>query len=239
MQIILVIGRVALAVTQTLKLAGIRGIIAQKMAESLEKTAQLSFFCDIDVSALVAARGAWKDSGAKIGYEDMIAKALANVLQKFPAFNGVETPAGVELHDEIHVGCAIALPGALVAPAISNVERLSLPEIAAIRQDLVARAKINKLTIAELTGATVTITNLGLTRVEHFTPILTYPQQAIIGLGRIMPKACVDTDGVTIVARQMMGLSLTVDHRTIDGGPAGDFLSALAVALESAEGLRP
>ncbi len=228
-----------MAVTDLVKLAGMRGIIAQKMTESLTKTAQLSFFCDIDATALMAARAEWKAAGVKAGFEDLIAKAVARVMANFPAFNGVETAAGVELHDEVHVGCAIALPGALVAPAIANVERLSLPDIAAVRQDLVDRAKRGKLTIAELTGATVTITNLGLTRVEHFTPILTYPQQAIIGLGRIAPKPWVDADGQTLVVRSVMGLSLTVDHRTIDGGPAGDFLAALAQALESADGLTP
>jgi pyruvate dehydrogenase E2 component (dihydrolipoamide acetyltransferase) len=171
-----------LAVTDIVKLAGIRGIIAQKMAESLEKTAQLSFFCDIDVTALSAAREAWKAAGVKIGYEDLIAKAIAGVMVDFPAFNGVETPAGVELHDEVHVGCAIALPGALVAPAISNVAQLSLPEIATIRQDLVARARLGKLTIAELTGATVTITNLGLTRVDFLGALATALESAA-GLG--------------------------------------------------------
>ncbi|HUD93316.1 2-oxo acid dehydrogenase subunit E2 [Sphingobium sp.] len=228
-----------MAVTDIVKLTGLRGIIAQKMSESLAKTAQLSFFCDVDVTALIQAREAWKAAGVKIGYEDLIAKTISYVMRDFPAFNGVETPAGIELHEEVHVGCAIALPGALVAPAIANVERLALPDIAATRQDLVARAKLGKLTIAELTGATVTITNLGLTRVEHFTPILTYPQQAIIGLGRIAPKPWVDVDEQTVVVRPVMGLSLTVDHRTIDGGPAGDFLGALAQALESAAGLTP
>jgi pyruvate/2-oxoglutarate dehydrogenase complex dihydrolipoamide acyltransferase (E2) component len=227
------------AVAETVKLTGIRGIIAQKMAESVQKTAQLSFFCDVDASNLVAAREAWKGAGFKIGYDDLIAKALSFVLRDFPAFNGIESAAGVEVHDEVHVGCAIALPGALVAPAITNVERLTLPEIAEVRQDLVARARINKLTIAELTGATITLTNLGLTRVEHFTPILTYPQQAIVGLGRIAPKPWVDAITNSVVVRPVMGLSLTVDHRTIDGAPAGEFLGALAATLESADGLMP
>ncbi|WP_327753840.1 2-oxo acid dehydrogenase subunit E2 (plasmid) [Sphingobium sp. SJ10-10] len=218
-----------------LKLEGIRGIIAQKMRESLEKTAQLSFFCDIDASALVKARSAWKEAGVKLGYEDLIAKVLAMVVPDFPAFNAIETAKGVEYQDDVHVGCAIALPGALVAPAVFNVQSLSLPEIAQARAELIGRAKVNKLTIAELTGATITITNLGLTRVEHFTPILTYPQQAIIGLGRIANKPWVD--GNSLVARPVMGLSLTVDHRVIDGGPAGDFLTRLASVLESAEGL--
>lgn len=218
-----------------LKLDGIRGIMAQKMCESLAKTAQLSFFCDIDASGLVRARQAWKQAGVKLGYEDLIAKGLATILPDFPVFNAIETAQGVELQDEVHVGCAIALPGALVAPAIFNVEGLSLPDIAERRTELINRAKVNRLSIAELTGATITITNLGLTRVEHFTPILAYPQQAIVGLGRIANKPWVDGDSV--VVRPMMGLSLTVDHRVIDGGPAGDFLTRLASLLESAEGL--
>lgn len=217
------------------KFEGIRGIIAQKMRESLEKTAQLSFFCDIDASALVGARDGWKQAGVKIGYEDLIAKALAMVVAEFPTFNAIETPQGVALQEEVHVGCAIALPGALVAPAVFNVQQLTLPEIAEARTALIARAKANRLSIAELTGATITVTNLGLTRVEHFTPILTYPQQAILGLGRIVNKPWVEGDA--IVVRRVMGLSLTVDHRVIDGGPAGDFLTRLAAVLEQAEGL--
>ncbi|MEO0032129.1 MAG: hypothetical protein RIS94_1887 [Pseudomonadota bacterium] len=228
-----------MAVTKTLKLAGIRGVIAQKMRESMENTAQLSFFCNIDASALVAARGAWKTAGEKIGFEDLVIKALAAMLPDFPTFNAIEGPGGVECHDEYHVGCAIALPGALVAPAVYNTERLTLPQIAAARTDLVARARANKLTIAELTGATITITNLGLTRVEHFTPIVTYPQQAIIGLGRIAPQPCVAEDGATVVVRPVMGLSLTVDHRVNDGAPAGEFLSRLAAELEGAQALQP
>ncbi|MGK2908291.1 MAG: 2-oxo acid dehydrogenase subunit E2 [Sphingobium sp.] len=228
-----------MAVTTIVKFAGIRGLIAQKMRESLEKTAQLSFFCDIDAAALVASRSAWKDKGVKIGYEDLVIKALSYLLDEFPAFNAVETPAGIEIQDEHNIGCAIALPSALVAPAIFDVATLSLEQIATARADLVARARINKLSISELTGGTISISNLGLTRVEHFTPILNYPQQAIIGLGRMEKKARVAADGETIVVRSIMGLSLTVDHRAIDGAPAGDFLTRLAERLETAEGLRP
>ncbi len=216
-----------------LRLAGIRGLIAQKMHESLAKTAQLSFFCDIDATALAAARTAWKAADVKVGYEDLVIKALADILPLFPLFNAIETANGVEQHSEFHIACAIALPGALVAPAIFNVERLSVEEIARARQDLVARAKINKLTIREMTNGTISITNLGLTRVRHFTPILNHPQQAIIGLGQIAPRPWVADDGTTLLVRPVMGLSLTVDHRVIDGAPAGEFLSALAHKLET------
>ena len=228
-----------MAADDILRLTGIRGIIAQKMSESLQKTAQLSFFCDIDASALVAARNGWKAAGTKLGYEDLIIAALTAVVREFPLFNAVETERGVEPQEQIHVGCAIALPGALVAPAIFDASNLSLPEIAQRRADLVERARANKLTIAELTGATLTVSNLGLTRVEHFTPILSYPQQAIIGLGRMTPRPWVAPDGETLVVRPVMGLSLTVDHRVIDGAPAGDFLTRLAEALERAEACTP
>lgn len=216
-----------------LRFQGIRGIIAQKMRESLEKTAQLSFFCDMDASALVAARAAWKDVGVKIGYEDLIVRALADLLVDFPQFNAVETREGVEEIPEFNIGCAIALPGALVAPAIFDAGTLSVEEIASKREDLVARAKIGKLSIQELTGGTISISNLGLTRVRHFTPIVNYPQMAIIGLGQIAPRPWVAADGEALEVRPIMGLSLTVDHRAIDGAPAGDFLSALARKLET------
>lgn len=216
-----------------LRFQGIRGIIAQKMRESLEKTAQLSFFCEMDASALVAARAAWKGAGIKIGYEDLIVRALADLLVDFPQFNAVETKEGVEEIPEFNIGCAIALPGALVAPAIFDAGKLSVEEIAKKREDLVARARINKLSIQELTGGTISISNLGLTRVRHFTPIVNWPQMAIIGLGQIAPRPWVAEDGTALEVRPVMGLSLTVDHRAIDGAPAGDFLTALARKLET------
>lgn len=212
---------------------GIRGLIARKMHESLQRTAQLSFFCDVDATAIVAARSALKARGEKVGFEDVIIKILVSVLKDFPHFNAVETPKGVELIGPINVGCAIALPGALVAPAILDCQNLSISEIAEKRTAIVQRAKANKLSIEELTSGTITVTNLGLTRVQHFTPILNHPQQAIIALGQIARRPWVNADGASIEARDVMGLSLTVDHRTIDGAPAGEFLTALANALES------
>jgi pyruvate dehydrogenase E2 component (dihydrolipoamide acetyltransferase) len=221
-----------MSAAKLLRLAGVRGLIAQKMRESLEKTAQLSFFCDIDASALAAARADWKAAGIKVGYEDLVIRALADILPEFPLFNALETAAGVEPQAAIHVACAIALPGMLLAPAIFDVAGLSVDQIARAREDLVARARLNKLTVPEMTGGTITISNLGLTRVRHFTPIINHPQQAIIGLGQIAPRPWVKPDGTTLVVAPVMGLSLTVDHRVIDGAPAGEFLSALAEALE-------
>ena len=202
-----------------LKFTGIRGVIAKRMLESIQTTAQLSFFADADASAMAEARAAWKDAGQKVGYEDLVIAALARVLPAFPLFNAHEVDGAVVPQAAINVGVAIGLPGALVVPCVFDCAAKSLPEIAAERASLVERAPINKLTVKEMSGGTISISNLGLTRVRHFTPVLNRPQTAIIGLGRI------GRDG-------LMGISLTVDHRAIDGQPAGEFLTALCEALE-------
>lgn len=107
----------------------------------------------------------------------------------------------------------------------------TLAEIAEARADLLSRAQVGKLTVEEMTGGTISIFNLGLTRVDYFTPILNRPRQAIFGLGRILQTPVVDVAG-EIVATPMMGLSLTVDHRINDGALAGAFLTALVEKLE-------
>jgi pyruvate/2-oxoglutarate dehydrogenase complex dihydrolipoamide acyltransferase (E2) component len=209
-------------VTAPLKFTGIRGVIARRMLESVQTTAQLSFFADADARALTEARGWWKEAGTKIGYEDLVIAALARILPAFPLFNAHEIDGAVVPQAEINVGVAIGLPGALVVPCVFDCAVKTLPEIAAERASLVERAPINKLTVKEMSGGTISISNLGLTRVRHFTPVLNRPQTAIIGLGRI------GRDG-------MMGISLTVDHRAIDGQPAGEFLTAMCDALEGAQ----
>jgi pyruvate dehydrogenase E2 component (dihydrolipoamide acetyltransferase) len=206
-------------VTSPLKFVGIRGVIAKRMLESVQTTAQLSFFADADASAMTEARKWWKDAGQKVGYEDLVIAALARILPDFPLFNAHEVDGAVVPQAEINVGVAIGLPGALVVPCVFDCANKSLPQIAAERASLVERAPINKLTVKEMSGGTISISNLGLTRVRHFTPVLNRPQTAIIGLGRI------GRDG-------LMGISLTVDHRAIDGQPAGEFLTALCEALE-------
>jgi pyruvate dehydrogenase E2 component (dihydrolipoamide acetyltransferase) len=208
--------------SQPLKFTGIRGVIARRMLESVQTTAQLSFFADAEAAALTEARGWWKDAGTKIGYEDLVIAALARILPRFPLFNAHEMDGAVVPQAEINVGVAIGLPGALVVPCVFDCAAKTLPEIAAERASLVERAPINKLTVKEMSGGTISISNLGLTRVRHFTPVLNRPQTAIIGLGRI------GRDG-------MMGISLTVDHRAIDGQPAGEFLTALCEALEGTQ----
>jgi pyruvate dehydrogenase E2 component (dihydrolipoamide acetyltransferase) len=213
-----------------LRFTGVRGVIARRMAESLATTAQLSFFTDTNATKLVEARKSWAEAGHKVGYEDLIIATLARILPAHPLMNALETEEGVIPQPGIHVGVAIALPGSLVVPAIFDCQAKSVPEIAEARASLVERAPKNKLTVREMSGATISLSNLGLTRVRHFTPILNRPQTAIIGLGQIADRPWV-VDGA-VIPRPVLGLSLTVDHRAIDGAPAGAFITDLATALE-------
>jgi pyruvate dehydrogenase E2 component (dihydrolipoamide acetyltransferase) len=128
--------------------------------------------------------------------------------------------------DEVHMGFAVALADGLIVPVIRDVHRLSLGDIARERVDLAAKAQAGTLTLEEIEGGTFTISNLGAFGADTFTPIINPPQCAILGTGRIVEKPAV-VDG-EVVVRPTMWLSLTFDHRLVDGAPAANFLQALA-----------
>lgn len=218
--------------TRTVPLRGARGMIADKMVASLREAAQLTHHARADVATLLAVKAALAEGGVKISVEDLLMAALVRVLQRHPDLNGVVKGRDILLFDHIDLCVAIALPGNLLAaPAIFGACGLSIEGLRAARQDLAARAKANKLKVHEMTGGTFTISNLGLTRVEQFTPILNAPQIAILGIGRVIETACSAPGGVAFLP--MVGLSLTFDHRAVDGAPAADFLTALCIEIES------
>lgn len=217
--------------TRTVPLRGARGMIADKMVASLTTAAQLTHHARADVSALLQAKAALAEVEIKVSVEDLLMAALVRVLKRHPDLNGVVREREIVLSETIDLCVAIALPGNLLAaPAIFGACGKTLPELRAARQDLAARAKVNKLSVHEMTGGTFTISNLGLTRVEHFTPILNAPQIGILGVGSIVQTAVPSDDGV--VFRPMTGLSLTFDHRAVDGAPAADFLTDLCTEIE-------
>jgi pyruvate/2-oxoglutarate dehydrogenase complex dihydrolipoamide acyltransferase (E2) component len=219
--------------TDSIRLTAVRRMIAEKMHASLHTSAQLSYHADVDATALVQARAAWRERGVGVGYDDLLAKVIADVVPLHPQFNAIIDGDTANFESRVHVSIAVALPGALVAPAIFDVDQKSIPEILEARQDLLERARLGKLTIAEMTGGTITVSNLGQSRVRHFTPILNAPQMAILGFGRIAPRPWVDAAGHLCV-RQVMGVSLTTDHRFVDGEPSARFLSDVCERLEQA-----
>lgn len=213
-------------------LSGMRGMIAEKMLGSLKDTAQLTYHAECCAQKLLDKRIQLKNDNSSISIEDLIIKAVSDVLNKCPIFNSRVEGKDVITLKEHHISVAISLPGGLVAPTIFNVHDKSLEEITAARRDLITRARANKLTIAEMTGGSFTISNLGLRRVQYFTPIINTPQVAILGVGKIINKPSVNEFG-EIVVSPMIGLSLTSDHRVVDGDPSGEFLGLLADCIEN------
>lgn len=216
---------------RSVRLAGMRGMIAAKMMESLATTAQLSFHSDCDASALLACRDALRREARAGGIEDLVIWALLRSLREHPGLNGHVVDGHIETLETVNVAVAIALANGLVAPALFDAGSLGFDALAAARADLVERARAGRLSVGEMTGGTITLSNLGRSRVDAFTPILNVPQIAIVGLGRIRP-AIVPGPGGQAVATHRLGLSLTVDHRAIDGAPAAAFLSGLCEAIE-------
>jgi len=215
-------------------LRGMRGMIADKMRKSLSQAAQLTHHAECDVSALIARKTALAETGVKISIEDLFIEAVVRTLGHHPEVNGTVAEKEVRLSKPIHISVAVALPGnLLVAPAIFDAQDKSLEALRERRRDLVSRAKINKLTVTEMTGGTFTISNLGLSRVFLFTPILNVPQIAILGVGCVRERAVRTADG-GVSFRPVAGLSLTFDHRALDGAPAAEFLTDLCGQIEGA-----
>ncbi|WP_299828194.1 2-oxo acid dehydrogenase subunit E2 [uncultured Roseobacter sp.] len=217
-------------------LKGVRGMIADAMVKSLATAAQLTHHGSADASAMMAEKARLAEAGTKASVEDLLMLAVIRALKKHPDGNGRVEGKEVHLSDAIDLSVAIALPGnLLVAPAIFGAGDMDVSELRAARQDLAARAKANKLSVREMTGGTFTVSNLGLTRVEHFTPIINAPQICILGIGKLTDRAVRAEDG-GIELRPHVGLSLTFDHRAIDGAPAGDLLTSICTEIEGMGG---
>lgn len=220
------------AVTTVVPLRGMRAMIAEKMVRSLAEAAQLTHHASADASRLLAARAALAAQGVKASVEDLLMLATLRMLKTHPELNGRLEGRELRLSSQVDLSVAIALPGnLLVAPAIFGAEALDIAALRAARQDLAARARANRLSVSEMTGGTFCISNLGLTRVEAFTPILNTPQIGILGIGCTRERAVREADGA-IGLRPFIGLSLTFDHRAIDGAPAAAALTTLCREIE-------
>lgn len=215
----------------TVPLRGVRGMIAQKMVQSLSEAAQLTHHGSADATALMARKAALAEAGTKVSVEDLLIEVVVATIARHPDINGTVVGKDIHLSKPVHLSVAMALPGnLLVAPAIFDAQEKSLVELHHARQDLSERAKTNKLSASEMTKGTFSISNLGLSRVYHFTPILNAPQIAILGVGCAEDRVVLE--GGAPVSRPFIGLSLTFDHRAIDGAPAAAFLTDLCEAIE-------
>jgi pyruvate dehydrogenase E2 component (dihydrolipoamide acetyltransferase) len=204
-----------------------RKVIADRLRGSLLTTAPVTLTREVDAEALVAARERLKPGfAAGLPYDALFVKAVAAALAERGELNATIESDAILLLSEIHVGVAVAVSGGLLVPVVRDADKRSLADVAGQIVALSERAKAGTLKPEEMAGGTFTITNLGGYGVDAFTPIVNPPQAAILGIGRILPRAVV-RDG-QLVARRTCVLSLTFDHRVADGAPAAQLLDAIA-----------
>jgi len=214
---------------------GLRQVIAERMSESHRTTARVTLTTEVDATAFVEVRDRLREStpgelGFDLGYNDLLMKVAASGLKEFPALNA--RWAGEEIHqlERIHVGLAVDTERGLVVVVVRDTDQKGLLAIGSELRALVERAQAGASLPDDLRGGTFTITNLGMYDVDAFTPIINLPETAILGAGRIKEKPVAMEGRVCI--RPTMWLSLTFDHRVVDGAPAARFLQRTKHLIE-------
>jgi pyruvate dehydrogenase E2 component (dihydrolipoamide acetyltransferase) len=219
---------------QVVAFAGIRKVVAERLTESLRTMAQVTISREVDASGLVARRAALAAgfeaaAGVRLTYTDLLVETVARLLGDHPLLNATLTEQGIVVPPAVHMGVAVALEDGLIVPVVRDAGSRPLGELARDRADLAARAQAGTLTLDELEGGTFTISNLGSFGADAFTPIVNPPQCAILGVGRIVDKPVAVAGEVQV--RPVTWLSLTFDHRIVDGAPAARFLQQLGDRL--------
>ncbi|MBP3038026.1 2-oxo acid dehydrogenase subunit E2 [Bacillaceae bacterium Marseille-Q3522] len=226
----------ALEKTIVKPIKGMRKIIADNMYESLQSSAQLTLMRKADITKLLnlhkAVRADLENSGfkGKVTITAYLAKAVAAALQKHPEMNSAFVDNSIHLHEHVHLGIAVALQEGLMVPVIRHADKQTVGEIAGQIKSLSEKARNGSLSGDELTGSTFTITNLGASGIEYFTPVLNPPEAGILGIGSTQETAVFE-NGLWN-ARKMLPLSLTFDHRVLDGEPASQFLTTVVTYLQ-------
>ncbi len=215
-------------------LTRMRQVIARKLSESKQTAPHFYLTKAIDMTEAVAFRGLVNKSltdTQKVSFNDMVIKAVAKALKTHAGANASWAGDRIVQHDAINVGMAVALPEGLVVPVLNDAYGKTLSQIAEAAKDLAARAKENRLRPDEFSGGTCTVSNLGMFDVESFTAIINPPESAILAVGSIIKEPVVRNDEV--VVRSMMRITLSSDHRVIDGALAAQFLGEVKRLLES------
>jgi pyruvate dehydrogenase E2 component (dihydrolipoamide acetyltransferase) len=216
-------------------MSGVRAVIARRMHAGHSETAPVTLTMEVDATDLVQVRERLKASladklGFNIGYNDLLIKIVARALREFPYMNARLDGDTIHQLDEVHVALAVDTERGLLVPVVRDADRKGIAEFAAELRGVIERVRAGTALPDELSGSTFTITNLGMFEIDAFTPIINLPEAAILGVGRIKDCAAV-MDG-EIAIRKMMWLSLTFDHRLVDGAPAARFLQRIKQYVE-------
>lgn len=215
---------------------GMRKVIADRMAQSAYTAPHVTLTTEVDMTNCVNLRKQLlptieEMTGYRLSFNDIMVKATAHTLQNYPNINVSIEGDEVVYHSEVNVGFAVAVPNGLVVPVVKNANKMGLAAITEKCKELGKLARDGKLLPEHMENGTFTISNLGMYAIDAFTPIINQPESAILGVGRIQEKP-VGVNG-EIKLRSMMTLSLSFDHRVIDGAPAAEFLTSLKDTLEN------
>jgi pyruvate dehydrogenase E2 component (dihydrolipoamide acetyltransferase) len=216
--------------SSSFQLSGIRGLIAERMVAGHSRTAPVTLTAEADATALVELRRQLAADSVAVSYNDLFLTILAKALAEHPRLNASLDGETVKLWPQIDIAVAVDTERGLLAPVVRGADRKGLAQLAAETAALAERARGGKCTPDELTGSTFTLTNLGMFGIDAFTPIINLPECAILGVGRIKTQPVWAGDHVE--PREMVWLSLTFDHRLVDGGPAARFLQRVAQLVE-------
>jgi len=211
--------------------AGMRKVISDRMMQSLHGMAQANHRMKVDMTEVIGFREKLKADGIKVSFTDIIVKIVTRALLDFPIINSSLTDEGILLKDYVNMGMAVAVENGLIVPVIKDADLLTLQEVSAISAELIEKAKSGKLKPDEYTDGTFTITNLGMFDIDEFTAIINPPESAILAIGKIDRVPVVE--GESVVIKPIMVLSLTYDHRIIDGAPAAQFLQRVKQVMQN------
>lgn len=220
--------KAGLRVREVIPLTTLRRTIAERMGESLRTMAQVTLTREEIVDNIIKARSELlqqieKETSVRLTYTPILIKVVAEAIKKFPIINSVLEEDAIKVIDEVNIGFAVAVDHGLLVPVVKEADKKKLKDIAVICNELARKARDGQLSLDDVTGATFTVTNLGMYGVDAFTPIINPPQIAILGVGRFIPKPVVINDKVAIANTCVF--SLTFDHRVVDGHTAAQFLN--------------
>jgi pyruvate dehydrogenase E2 component (dihydrolipoamide acetyltransferase) len=220
-------------VKETVQPTAMRRILGERMSKSKQSAPHFYVGMDVDMTEVNRRRSAGKEKGDKLvpSINDFILCAAARALRDFPSLNAAFTAQGIQIFSDINLGMAVALEEGLVVPVIRNADRLSLQDMATQSKELAEKAQKKKLFPLDYEGGTFTVSNLGMLGVDSFVAIINPPQCAILAIGRVTPRAV--PEGEEIAVRPMMTMTLSADHRIVDGAVAARYLQEVKRLLEN------
>ena len=223
-------GQAATEILETIPVAGVRALIAERLGQSHRETAPVTLTAEAGATALVQLRRQLAEDGVEVSYNDLFLTVLAHALREHPRLNASLEADAIKVWRRVDIGLAVDAERGLLVPVVRGVDGKGLAQLAVETKALTERGRAGLCTPEELRGSTFTLTNLGMFGIDAFTPIINLPECAILGVGRIKEQATVI--GGQMAIRQMVWLSLTFDHRLVDGGPAARFLQRVVQLVE-------